>query len=74
MDDDEELEFIPMEIGESYLSISRGYKDKIADIPNMFPVKEPNGNEVFVLVSAPKEIKEAIVKAAMEIIDSKINT
>lgn len=74
MDDDEELEFIPIEVAESYLSISRGYRDKIADIPNMFPVKEPNGNEVFVLVSAPKEIKEAVVKAAMEVVDKMINT
>ena len=74
MDDDEELEFIPIEVAESYVSISRGYRDKIADIPNMFPVKEPNGNEVFVLVSAPKEIKEAVVKAAMEVVDKMINT
>ena len=74
MDDDEELEFIPIEVAESYLSISRGYRDKIAHISNMFPEKEPNGNEVFILISAPKEIKEAVVKAAIEVVDKMINT
>ena len=76
MDNDEELEFIPIEIAESYLSISRGYRDSptTQDTFMGFPIKEPNGNEVFILVSAPKVIKEEIVKAATEIIDKMINT
>ena len=74
MEDGNDLEFIPTNVAASYLSISRGHRDKIADIPNMFPEKEPNGNEVFLLISAPAHIKEEIVEAAMEIIDKMINT
>jgi hypothetical protein len=74
MEDGDDLEFIPTNVASSYLSISRGHRDKIVDIPTMFPEKEPNGNEVFLLVSAPAHIKEEIVKAALEVIDRMINT
>jgi len=74
MEDGDDLEFIPTNVAASYLSISRGHKDKIADIPNMFPEKEPNGNEVFLLVSAPAHIKEEVVRVALEVIDKMINT
>lgn len=76
MDDDEELEFIPTDIAESYLSISRGYRDSptAQDTFMGYPVQEPNGKEVFILISAPKEIKEEIVNEAMKIIDKMINS
>jgi hypothetical protein len=74
MDDDEELEFIPL--FESYLSISRGHKDSptAQDTFMGYPVQEPNGNEVLLVVCAPKEIKEEIVKVALEVIDKMINS
>jgi hypothetical protein len=77
MADDEELEFIPTEIAESYLSISRGHRDSPTGAQDTFmgyPVQEPNGKEVFILISAPKEIKDEIVKEAMKIIDKMINS
>lgn len=76
MADDEELEFIPTEIGESYLSISKGHRDSPTahDTFMGYPLQEPNGKEVFILISAPKEIKEEIVKEAMKIIDKMINS
>jgi hypothetical protein len=75
MADDEELEFIPTEIAESYLSISRGHKDSptAQDTFMGYPVQEPNGKEVLLVICAPHEIKEEIVKAALEIIDKMIN-
>jgi hypothetical protein len=75
MADDEQLEFIPTDIAESYLSISRGHRDSptAQDTFMGYPVQESNGKEVFILVSAPKEIKDEIVKAALEIIDKMIN-
>ena len=73
MEDGEDLEFIPS--FESYLSISKGHRDTNDD--NNFMggmIKEPNGNEVFLLVCAPKEIKDEIVKVALEVVDRMINT
>ena len=72
MEDGEDIIFLPK--FESYLSITKGYRDKIVDIPNMFPEKEPNGNEVMLIVCAPAAIKDEIVKAATEVIDKTINS
>jgi hypothetical protein len=72
MENGEDLEFFPL--FESFVSITRGHRDKIKDIPDMFPEKEPNGNEVMLIVSAPAHIKDEIVKAATEITDKMINS
>ena len=71
-DSDEPIEFYPS--GETYLSITRGYKDVISEDNPFGVIKEFNGVEVMLVICAPHQLKEAIVKAAMEIIDSKINT
>jgi len=77
MEDGEDIEFIPL--FESYLSISRGHREKktaegIMNGIEMFPEVESNGNEVLLLIAAPAHIKDEIVKAALEIIDKMINT
>lgn len=71
-DSDEPIEFYPS--GETYLSITRGYKDVISEDNPFGVIKEFNGVEIFLLVAAPIELKKEIVEAAMKIIDSKINT
>ena len=75
-DSDEPIEFYPS--GETYLSITRGNRDKIMNdsSPDAFlsTIKEFNGVEVLLVIAAPHELKEEIVKAAMEIIDKVINT
>ena len=77
-DSDEPIEFYPLH--EVHISITRGYRDSKTvkgieeSTPNMFSIKEPNGVEVMLVVCAPNELKEEIVKAAMKIIDEKINS
>lgn len=71
-DTDEPIEFYPS--GETYLSISRGYKDVISEDNSFGVIKEFNGIEILLLVAAPSYLKEEIVKAAMKIIDEKINS
>jgi hypothetical protein len=77
MENEENIEFFPQ--FESYLSITKGHREKktaegIMNGIEMFPEVEPNGNEVLLLVCAPKEIKEEIVKVALEVVDKMINT
>jgi hypothetical protein len=76
MENDEDVEFFPS--FDCYLSITRGHREKktaegIMNGIEMFPVVEPNGNEVLLLVCAPSHIKQDIVNAAVEVIDRVIN-
>jgi hypothetical protein len=73
-DSDEPIEFCPLH--EVHISITRGHRDSptVQDTYMGYPLQEFNGVEVMLVICAPKEIKDEIVKAAMEIIDKNINT
>jgi len=76
MENDEDIEFFPL--FDTFVSITRGHRNKkfangIMNGIEMFPVVEPNGNEVLLLVCAPSHIKQDIVNAAVEVIDRVIN-
>jgi hypothetical protein len=77
MENEEEVKFFPL--FDSYLSITRGHREKktaegIMNGIEMFSEVEPNGNEVLLLVCAPSHIKQDIVNAAIAVIDKVINS